>query len=107
MNPPGSTGCSTLAALNCENLIRRRVQSRVTYSQISLEMQQLYPGVRGLSSRSIRRFCSERRIHYSSQLSSAQVEELVEQSVAQVCSFHNRVVLWDLLLMSDSGYYLL
>ena len=77
-------GGSVLANLDCEDYICQRIQSGATHSRISIELQQLYPGIRGLSSRSVRRFCSERGIHYSSGFTNSQVENLVEQSVAQV-----------------------
>ena len=75
---------STLASLGCEDYIRNQVESGVSHNLIAAELQQLHPGVRGLSLRSVRRYCSERGIHYSSRLSSSQVEQCVEQSVSQV-----------------------
>ena len=77
-------GGSMLASLDCEIYIRQQIQSRATHRRISIELQQLYPGIRGISARSIRRFCSERRIHYSSRFTASQVENAVEQAVSQV-----------------------
>ena len=77
-------GRSTLASLDCEVYIRQQIQSRATHGRISIELQQLYPGIRGISARSIRRFCSERGIHYSSRYTASQVENAVEQAVSQV-----------------------
>ena len=77
-------GGSTLASLDCEDYIRQRIQSGATHSRISTELRQLHPEMQGLSSRSVRRFCSDRGIHYSSRYTSSQVEAVVEQSVSQV-----------------------
>ena len=75
-----------MAALSaCEDLIRLRVSERRSYDVISSELQQLYPAVRrGLSSRTIRRFCSDRNIHYSSGICSEDLNTVVESNVSQV-----------------------
>ena len=40
-----------------------------THSQVSLLLQEAYPGKRGLSSRSVRRFCLKNGIHAQNRLS--------------------------------------
>lgn len=73
-----------LEELGCESLISSRVRHGKTHEQISLELQQLYPGSSGLSARSVRRFCSQRNIHWSSQLDESELDSVVEQAVSQV-----------------------
>ena len=79
-----STEMAALSALDCEDIVRLRVNERCSYDAISSELQQLHPGVNGLSSRTIRRFCSERNIHYSSRVTSEDLLAAVECNVAQV-----------------------
>ena len=75
---------SVIGGLNCEGFIRDMVGNGYTYQAIASELQRIYPGRVGLSTRSVRRYCSENNIHYSSRLSDQQVEDLVEQAVFQV-----------------------
>ena len=75
---------SALSQLNCESLVRSRVEAGVTHAAIAVELQQLHPGARGLSTRSVRRYCSDNGIHYSSRLNQEQVDQLVERAVFQV-----------------------
>lgn len=77
-------GGSMLASLDCEVYIRQQIQSRTTQRRISIELQQLYPGIRAISARRKRRFCSERGIHYSSRFTASHVENAEEQAVSQV-----------------------
>lgn len=72
-----------LTELGCEDYISDRVRSGTTHQQIATELQQLY-GCVGMSARSVRRFCSNKHIHRSSQLNTHDVDDLVEQAVAQV-----------------------
>ncbi len=78
---------SVIAALDCEAFIHQRIRDGYTHRDVSSELAQAYPGMRGVSTRSVRRFCAEREIHYSGRLSHQQVGELVEQSVSQVYKF--------------------
>lgn len=73
-----------LEELGCENLISCRVKQGCTHQQIALELQQLNPGVSGLSARSVRRYCCSKNIHHSSRLSIQEVDEVVECAVSQV-----------------------
>lgn len=73
-----------LEDLGCRMLISDRVQNGFTHQQISVELQQLYPGCPGLSTRSVRRFCENNNIHRSSRLSASEVDAVVEQAVHQV-----------------------
>ena len=75
---------SAISQLNCDSAIRDKVKAGFTHAAISAELQQAYPGVAGLSTRSVKRYCSNNDIHYSSGLSGEQVDELVERAVFQV-----------------------
>lgn len=73
-----------LGELVCEDFVRNRINSGATHQEIATELRHLYSGIPGLSSRSVRRFCSGRQIHRSSQLCTQSIDEVVEQAVAQV-----------------------
>ena len=53
----------------------RVVEERKSHQQISEELKALYPGIRGLSARSVRRFCDEQE----------DLDRVVSSSVAKVC----------------------
>ena len=54
---------------NVQSLISKKVtEERKTHKEISDELKQIYPGVSGLSSRSVRRFCNAHDIHSMSLL---------------------------------------
>ena len=74
----------SVIGLNCEGVIRDRVRSGYTHQAIASELQQFYPGLEGLSVRSVRQYCLENDIHYSSRLNDQEVDDLVEQAVFQV-----------------------
>lgn len=77
-------------ALDCfEDYIRQRVErDRATHQQVSDELKasasSSQDSQRGLSVRSIQRFCEEKGIRKTSRLSSAEVEEVVFEAVAKV-----------------------
>ena len=55
-----------------------------THQQVAAELRHRFHGLPGLSSRSVRRFCSSKQIHRSSQLCEQSLDEIVEQAVSQV-----------------------
>ena len=73
------------------------VRAGHTHRQISQYLQAAMPGVRGLSSRSVRRFCFRRGIHYRSRLSTASLDRLVHSRVSQVGHSYGRRTLHGLL----------
>ena len=73
-----------LEELGCRDFIASRVKDGHTHQEIALELQNIYPSCPGLSSRSVRRFCCKNNIHRSSQLSTQEVNEVVEYAVSQV-----------------------
>ena len=55
-----------------------------SHQAIAQEFQRQYPSLRGLSTRSVRRFCSTNQIHRSSRLSTHEVDSVVEQYVLEL-----------------------
>ena len=77
-----------------EDLVREKIlKERKSYMMVSHELQQLYPGLRGLSPRSVRRYCQEKAIYPTSRLSDAQLDAVITISVAQVCLISRSVPL--------------
>ena len=81
---------SALSTLpNVEHFIRQRIViERKTYQDISDErgdeLTTLNPGMRGISSRSVRRFCHEHNIYGTSRLSDFQLDRAVWTSIQKV-----------------------
>ena len=69
-----------------EDYIRKRiVEDGATRKAVSEELKLSYPFVsRGLSNRSIRRFCEAHDFHATSRLSDAQLDMVVRTSVRKV-----------------------
>ena len=80
-----------------EEEIRRRILRGDTLRNVSLFLQSALPGVRGLSIRSVRRFCQERRIHYRSHLRDDELDEVVRRCVLNVGHSYGRRSLHGLL----------
>lgn len=68
------------------SLIRRLVvDERKTHKYVSRELKRIYPSVsRGLSERSVRRFCSEKGIHSTSRLDDGTLDAAVRRCVSRV-----------------------
>ena len=78
---------TTLELLSVEDVVARGViERRKTHKQISDKLKHLYPGVRGLSARSVRRYCAIHDIHSSSRLSSYDLDRVVSSSIGKVCT---------------------
>lgn len=69
-------GLSSLSGIE-EWLSNKIVVERRSYECVSRELQQLYPNLRGLSSRTVRRFCNGRGIRATSQLTDSQLDRVV------------------------------
>ena len=69
-----------------EAILRQKVvEERKSYKEISVELRREYTHlIRGLSARSIRRYCHEKDIHPSSRLTESQLDRVVSSSVAKV-----------------------
>ena len=74
-----------LAALpGVEDFIKKVIIERKSYKSVSEELRVANPSMRGLSSRSIRRFCTEHGIHATSRLTDSHLDRVVATSVAKV-----------------------
>lgn len=70
-----------------EDLVRDLVEQRSwTLSRVSDYLQHSYPGVRGLSLRSVERFCGTKGIHRTSRLGNDEVDRAVSNAVGMVSS---------------------
>ena len=77
--------------------IRQMVREGRTYQEISRYLNTLMPATRGLSSRSVRRFCHSRGIHYRSYLSESSLDRIIHSRVSQVGHSYGRRTLQGLL----------
>lgn len=73
-----------IPSLDQEELILKRREEGSTYAEISEELCTKYPGQRGFSIRSVRRFCEEHGIRRSSRLSHNELRKVVATAVSQV-----------------------
>ena len=69
-----------------EQLLRQKVViERKSFRVVSQELKEAYPNfTRGLSSRSVRRFCNRIGIHGTSRLTDANLDRVVASSVSMV-----------------------
>lgn len=75
---------SLLEALNLLAFMQRRIQDGNTHKSIAEELRRLFPGVRGISARSVRRFCARHDLHATSRLSDSAVDVLVAYGIGKV-----------------------
>ena len=69
-------------------IIQKLVHENLTYEQLSMVLQQMYPGNRGFSVRSLQRFCASENIHKTSRLNHSELHLAVQESVLQVLYMH-------------------
>jgi len=67
-----------------EKYIAEWIAKGETHLDISTKLQRLLPGVRGLSERSVRRYCDSKGFVYRSRLSQTAVNAVVASVVRQV-----------------------
>lgn len=77
--------------------IEAMVRDGRTHEEISQYLQQAMPRVGGLSSRSVRCFCSSRSIHYRSRLDTPNLDRVIRSRVSQVGHSYGRRTLHGLL----------
>ena len=77
--------------------ITSRVRRGQTYQQISEDLRRRYPSVRGLSCRSVRRFCRARDIRYRSGLNTRELDLVVSATVRLVGHSYGRRTMQGLL----------
>ena len=69
-----------------EELVRDLIRDqRKTHRDVSINLQNMFPGVRGLSEMSVRRYCYKHGIHRTSRVDDAVLDHLVSSNVAKVC----------------------
>ena len=75
------------AVLNhLEDFIRDKVVvEKWTHKKLSSYLQQIYPGKKGLSIRSLQRFCSDRDIHKTARIQCDDLDAAVEDAIEKVC----------------------
>ena len=73
-----------------EQDIRQLVSEGMSHSSISRYLRQLDPTHRGLSERSVRRFCARREIHYRSRLSDRDLDARVHSAVRSIGHSYGR-----------------
>lgn len=93
---------SVLYELNLLPMITVRRLEGASYKKIARELRALYPGVRGLSARSVKRICRSYNVHATSRLSDQALDTLVACGIGMVRSivhspkivimFHRHVV---------------
>ena len=68
-----------------EDVLKQKIiVERRSYESVSEQLRTANPSMRGLSSRSIRRFCVEHGIHATSRLTDSHLDRVVATSVAKV-----------------------
>ena len=81
-----------------ETAIRRMVLvDGRTHQEVSEELLMLYPGMKGLSSQSVRRFCAKHDIHRTSRLEAQQLVRVVATGVCRVGPTYGRKTMKGLL----------
>ncbi len=80
-----------------EREIRSRVERGETHEVISMTLRHRYPGLLGISRRSVRRFCTRRGIHYRSRLSDQELDQIVAARIRSVGHSYGRRTLHGLL----------
>lgn len=69
-----------------QDFVRTKIErERRTHREISEQLQAMYPGLRGCSTRSVRRFCNHHGIHGTSRLKEEQLDRVVSANVRKVC----------------------
>ena len=83
-----------MAALEeLEDTVRDKVvKEGWTYSKLSKHFQELYPGRKSFSVRSLERFCAAKCIHRTSRLKAEQVDTVVAGAIAKVYTFAGKVM---------------
>ena len=68
---------SAYEALGLFPLVKERIESGCTHRALVQELRSAFPGVRGLSVRSLKRFCAKHNLHATSRCSDQVLDVLV------------------------------
>ena len=77
-------------SVDIEQFIRESKEKGITHKEMSERLQELYPGQRGFSVRSVERFCQQHDIYKTSQLRSGELCRVVATAVSQVSNMQSR-----------------
>ena len=86
---------STLADLNLVPFVRKRVKYGSTHGAIVEELRAAFPRLRGISVRSLKRFCATHNLHASSRCSDRVLDVLVAYGagiVSTIAKFYFAVI---------------
>ena len=76
---------SKLESLQLEYLIREKIEKEHwTHDDLSIFLKEQYPGMRGVSVRSLERFCSSKGISKTARVNTERLDEAVSDAVAKV-----------------------
>ena len=79
-----------MALEEVEDFVRQKIEvEKCTHKQLSSELQQCYPGEKGFSVRSIKRFCSEKKIK---KVASILIITVVTHSYIQVSNIDDQTL---------------
>ena len=99
---------SVLSSLPSADLLIRKmvIDEGRTLSEVCVALKSAYPHIsRGLSERSIRRYCAANNIHASSRLKDSAVDRVVWTNILKVCSFQFNSYYYKLLAMHVHAVY--
>ena len=75
---------SALEELGLLPLVKKRIKSGFTHKTIVEELRAAYPGVRGISLRSLKRFCAAHDLHATSRCSDPALDVLIAYGIGLV-----------------------
>lgn len=86
---------ATLSAIQGlkDDMYRKVVIERKTYDEISRELQYCYPTLRGISARSVRRYCSINGIQRTSRMGDHELDRVVATSISKVRIINPSIVI--------------
>ena len=67
-----------------DSFIREKIYEKWTHKAISTYLMSHYQGTRGLSTRSVQRYCETNNIHKTSRLNDQQLDTIVNIAVSKV-----------------------
>jgi len=72
--------------VSVDYIIKLIQDDKKTLREVRQVLEQVFPGTRGISERSVRRFCAKHDIHSTDQISSKDLDSVVSSAVAEVSS---------------------
>ena len=82
-----------------EEIVRQKIEVEGwTHERLSDFLRAENPSTRGLSTRSVRRYCCANDIHKTPRLSHKEVEEAVRQAISEVFSMYSLPIFFSYIL---------